>query len=355
MVGRMARLHPVEAELAAAWPPEAWDDVTVVLAVSGGPDSVALLRAMAGLKGGGRGRLLAAHVNHQLRGDDAAADEAFVVELCRGLGVPCEVHRLRGGQLVADSTDGLEAAARSVRYDLLGQAASRLGARYVVTAHTADDQAETILHRILRGTGIAGLSGIARARTLGAATLFRPLLGLRRARLLGYLDDLGQPYRIDASNVDMRFTRNRIRHELLPVLEAKFNPGVIDALLRLGSLAGEVQTVIDGLVEALREPCVEEEGSGEVRVRVEPLRDQPRYLIRELLMAVWRDRAWPLRAMGFAQWDLLADMLLAGGREGARADGLEPVARKQTFPGGIMAEVESGRLRLWPVESTRQV
>lgn len=351
MVGRMAVLHTIEAELATAWPPETWDDVTVLVAVSGGSDSVALLRAMTALKGGGPGRLLAAHVNHQLRGDDSEADEAFVVELCRGLGLPCEVHRARVEQLAADSSDGLEAAARSVRYDLLGQAACRVGARYVVTAHTADDQAETILHRILRGTGIGGLSGIARARTLGPATLLRPLLGLRRARLLGYLEDLGQPYRVDASNDDARFTRNRIRHELLPELAARYNPGVIDALLRLGSLAGEVQAVIDGLVADLKEPCVVAQGSGGVRIRVQPLRDRPRYVIRELLMAVWRDRDWPLQAMGLAQWDLLADMLLACGREGACPEGLETLARKQTFPGGIVSAVGEGHLELRPVDS----
>ncbi|HUT88592.1 MAG TPA: tRNA lysidine(34) synthetase TilS [Thermoguttaceae bacterium] len=347
----MAVLHPVESELAAAWPPEAWKDVTVLLAVSGGPDSVALVRAMTTLKGDGRGRLLAAHVNHQLRGDDSEADEAFVVELCRGLGLPCEVHRAQVEQLAADSSDGLEAAARSVRYELLGQAGCRVGARYVVTAHTADDQAETILHRILRGTGIAGLSGIARARPLGPATLIRPLLGLRRVQLLGYLDDLGQAYRVDASNVDTRFTRNRIRHDLLPELAARFNPGVVDALLRLGSLAGEVRAVIDGLVEGLRGPCVVEQGSDGIRIRVPPLVDQPRYVVRELLMAVWRDRGWPLQAMGFAQWDLLADMVLACREDGTRPERSTSVPRKQTFPGAILAEIGEGHLGLRRVDS----
>lgn len=351
MISRMAVLHPVESELAAAWPPEAWKDVTVLLAVSGGPDSVALVRAMTTLKGDGRGRLLAAHVNHQLRGDDSEADEAFVVELCRGLGLPCEVHRAQVEQLAADSSDGLEAAARSVRYELLGQAGCRVGARYVVTAHTADDQAETILHRILRGTGIAGLSGIARARPLGPATLIRPLLGLRRVQLLGYLDDLGQAYRVDASNVDTRFTRNRIRHDLLPELAARFNPGVVDALLRLGSLAGEVRAVIDGLVEGLRGPCVVEQGSDGIRIRVPPLVDQPRYVVRELLMAVWRDRGWPLQAMGFAQWDLLADMVLACREDGTRPERSTSVPRKQTFPGAILAEIGEGHLGLRRVDS----
>jgi tRNA(Ile)-lysidine synthase len=310
---------------------------------------------MTALKGGGQGRLLAAHVNHQLRAEESDADEAFVVGLCRRLGVPCEVHRasepgVKSGQ---GSSDGLEAAARALRYELLRQAASRVGARYVVTAHTANDQAETILHRIVRGTGIAGLSGIARARPLGPATLIRPLLGLRRRQLLGYLEDLGQRYRIDPSNADTRFTRNRIRHELLPELAARFNPGVADALLRLGSLAGEVQAVIDGIVEGLRDESVCEQGPDAVRIRVQPVVDQPRYVVRELLMAIWRGCGWPLQAMGLAQWELLADMVFACHQRGPCPERSTSVPRKRTFPGGILAEAEPGHLRLWRQGGTK--
>ena len=159
-------MHPFEAQLAAAWPPEDWQDVTVVLAVSGGADSVALLRAMTAVRGGGEGRLAAAHLNHQLRGAESDGDEAFVVELCGRLGIACEVGRTPAGELAAESGDGIEAAARDARYRFLAATAARLGARFVATAHTADDQAETILHRILRGTGIGGLAGIARTRPL---------------------------------------------------------------------------------------------------------------------------------------------------------------------------------------------
>jgi tRNA(Ile)-lysidine synthase len=313
----------------------------VLLAISGGADSVALLRAMKALKVAGRGGLMAAHLNHQLRGEPSQADEAFVVDLCRRLAVPCEVGRVEVGPLAADSSDGLEAAARSARYDFLRETAARLGARYVVTAHTADDQAETILHRIVRGTGIAGLAGMARARPLGpAATLIRPLLPFRRTELLQYLGDLNQPYRSDASNEDPRFTRNRIRGQLLPQLARDFNAGVVEAILRLGSLAGEVQTVVDRLVEPLAEQCVVAETSERVRISPGPLSDQPPYLVRELLIAVWRRQHWPLQAMGLAEWELLAGMVCAclAGSEGA--------PRKHVFPGAVLAEVQEGQLLL---------
>lgn len=333
--------HPLEAKLAAAWPPKAWRGVTILLAVSGGVDSVALLRAIIALKTGGEGRLRAAHFNHDLRGEQSEADEAFVVELCRRFGVPCEVGRAGKGRIAAEGTDGLEAAARSARYAFLQKTAARLGARYVVTAHTADDQAETILHRIIRGTGIGGLAGMERARALGpAATLIRPLLAVRRAELVAYLDDLGQTYRSDSSNEDTRLTRNRIRHELLPQLAEVFNPSVVDALLRLGTLAGEAQAVIEAIADGLAERCVVCEGSEAVQIDALALAGQPRYVIRELLMAAWRNQAWPMQAMGFAQWDQLAEMTSACRETSPQ---LPP---KQMFPGSVMAELGDDRLRL---------
>jgi tRNA(Ile)-lysidine synthase len=331
-------LHPLETLLASSWPPAEWQDVTVLLAVSGGADSVALLRAIVTLKTGGQGRLRVAHVNHQLRPGEADADEALVVELCRRLGLPCEVGHVAiarsgcGGQ-------GLEATARRARYAFLQDAAARCGARYVVTAHTADDQAETILHRILRGTGIRGLAGMARARPLGPATLLRPLLGIRRNDLLTYLGDLGQPYCRDSSNRDLRFTRNRIRHELLPRLAARFNPGVADALVRLGTLAGQAQAALDRWVAELLDRCVRPAGGAVVLDRP-GLASQPRYIARELLMTVWQRQGWPMQAMGFQEWDLLAAMLLPPSASSTET------GWKHVFPGGVEAEITDSEMRL---------
>ena len=362
------RLHPLESKLAEAWPPSQWADLTVLLAVSGGADSVALLRAMAALKTGGAGRLCVAHLNHQLR-PEADDDQQFVVELCDRLGVACEVERAAVNDLAAQSGGGIEAAARWARYRFLEQAAGRLGARFVVTAHTADDQAETILHRIFRGTGIRGLAGIARARPLGHATLIRPLLGARREELRAYLDALLQPHRSDRSNLDVHFTRNRIRRELLPRLQRRFNPDVVEALLRLGNLAGEAQAVVDRLVAELFDRCVTIDGPNAARIKLNglvrvgegeapaepsrrpnvaacsaarqepgpPARQErlPSYLVRELLMAVWRRMGWPLQSMGSAKWEELTDMT-------ARA----APAAKRVFPDKVIVEVADGEMRL---------
>ena len=129
--------------------------------------------------------------------------------------------------------------------------------------------------------------------------------------MAAYLDDLGQPYRRDQSNDDLRFTRNRIRGQLLPQLAAQYNPGVVEALLRLGGLAGEAQAVIDGLVGELLDRCVRAESPECVSVDGAALVHQPAYLVRELLMAVWRAQDWPMQAMGLAEWQRLAGMLAA--------------------------------------------
>jgi tRNA(Ile)-lysidine synthase len=325
-------LHVLEQKLLESWPPGDWADVTVVVAVSGGCDSVGLLRAMVAVRRLGAGRLVAAHLNHQLRAE-ADADRQFVGELCGRLGILCEL-----GHTTIDPrkiNDGIEAAARAARYEFLERTAERLGARFVATAHTADDQAETILHRIVRGTGIRGLAGIRRARPLGHATLIRPFLGVRRAEIEQYLRALGQTYCHDASNDDRCFTRNRLRHETIPHLRKHYNREASEALLRLAALAGEVQAVVDRVVEQQIDRSVVVEGHEAVHVVLAPLAGESRYIIRELLMAIWRRQHWPMQSMRADKWDELAEMAVAASE-----------CARRMFPGGLVVEVGQGRMRL---------
>jgi tRNA(Ile)-lysidine synthase len=328
-----------ELRLTDLWPPKEWQDVTVLVAISGGADSVALLRALIGLKTEGAGRICAAHLNHRLR-LDAEADEQFVRELCERLNIVCEVERAEASQIAAMRGEGMEEAARRLRYDFLSRAAGKLGARYVATAHTADDQAETILHRIVRGTGLRGLSGMARTRTLGHVALIRPFLGFRRSEIESYLAELDQPFRQDASNFDCRFTRNRIRHELFPLLIREYNHQAFEAILRLSTLASELQPVVAMAVEKIYEQQVRRENKACVKIDVTGLDTTPPYLLRELFMLVWRRQSWPLQAMGFAEWSLLEKML----RESID---LSPKScERRSFPGGIQVEAAHGEMRL---------
>ena len=312
-------LRELERRLAVDWPTEVWRDTHVVLAVSGGADSVALLRAATAVKAGccGAGQLHVAHLNHSLRGAEADEDAAWLAKLCEQLGVPFITAKADVALLAAEQGDGWEAAARTARYDFLRQTAERLGARFVATAHTADDQVETILQRIVRGTGLAGLSGIPRSRPLSnSVSLVRPMLTLRRSDVIEYLKELGQGFRVDASNQDSRFTRNRLRHELLPLIRERFSEDVDGALSRLAIQTAEAQGLIETLATDFAARCVTVEHAGDredrpaprVQIECSRLASLPAIVVREVCKAAWRDANWPLQAMGFSEWQLLASM-----------------------------------------------
>jgi tRNA(Ile)-lysidine synthase len=333
----MPQLDPFERRLAESWPPCHWQDLGVLIAVSGGADSVALVRALVALKTEGAGRLWVAHFDHQLRGADSDADCQFVVELCQRLDIGCRLGRQDVRAAAQQHGDGLEAASRDARYEFLQATAEEVGARYVAAAHTADDQAETILHRIVRGTGVAGLAGIPRVRALGpATTLIRPLLDLRRTDVEQYLSRLGQPFRQDGSNLDASYTRNRIRHELLPLLADNYNPSVIDSLLRLGRLAAEAQQAIEPQVARLYSAAVTQVAAS-VAVACLPLAGEPRHLVREVLLLVWREQGWPLQSMGFDEWQRLAQLI---------AQPASAAETRQILPGNISAQKTGERLVL---------
>jgi tRNA(Ile)-lysidine synthase len=309
----------VEREFVSAWPAEAWRDVHVALAVSGGADSVAMLRAAVAVKerAGGAGRLFAAHLNHGIRSEGAANDETWLRELCDRLNVPLEVGQANAPALAELAGDGLEAAARLARYDFLLATAERLGARFVAVAHTADDQVETILQRLLRGTGIAGLAGMPRSRPLSpTVTLIRPLLHVEREEVHAYLATIGQDFRVDATNADVRHTRNRLRHELLPVLRDRFNPDLRQSLLRLATQAEEAQQLISSLANDLAQQCVGHADQG-FAIECRPLAGQSALLVRELCKSAWTRAGWPLQDMGFDQWRQVAELIQSAATSGS--------------------------------------
>ncbi len=268
-----------------------------VVAVSGGADSVALLRALCQV---GVGPLTVAHLNHRSRGAESDADEAFVRDLAAGLGLDFRAK----SEDVAARGGNFEEAARRVRYEFFAEVAAGIGAAWVATGHTADDQAETVLHRLVRGTGIQGLRGIAASAVTAnpptAPVLIRPLLTVTRADVLAYLAELGQPFREDLSNADPHFTRNRIRHELLPLLRT-FNPEVVTALSRLANHAAEAHEVITAHAAAV---LVRAERP---RVGSTVILDAPRLgtspaVVRAVLRLVWQREQWPLAEMGADAW-----------------------------------------------------
>ncbi len=276
-----------------------------VVAVSGGSDSVAMLCALHAIAPDVGLVLSVAHLDHGAR-EESTADAQFVAELAGSLGLPFDL-----GQWQPSRSAHFEADARRARYAWLLETATARNASVIATAHSRDDQAETILHRLLRGTGPRGLAGMPRSRRLGdGVTLFRPLLDVGRDDLRSYLLDIGQPWRDDPTNLDTSRTRARIRHDLLPRLANEFNPHVAAAILRLGDLTREAMATVDGVVAELANKTILSKDQNDITINQSRLAECSPYLRAEFLRALWRSAGWPEAAMDHARWRRLAAWIM---------------------------------------------
>jgi len=206
----------------------------IIVGVSGGADSMALLCGLAGLRHRLGVQLHAAHFNHRFR-PEALRDERFVSQWCRQLNVPLTVGHRQGGKIDRLSEDD----ARNLRFEFFVQTARRLKAQSVALAHTRNDLAETVLMRIMRGSGLYGLRAILPRRTIEGVVFVRPLMDLERVDVEDYLKAKKIPFCTDATNRQTVYERNKVRLELLPLLARAYNPGITGALSDLAATAGE--------------------------------------------------------------------------------------------------------------------
>jgi tRNA(Ile)-lysidine synthase len=322
---------PLLGTLGAALPAAGFWSMPVLVACSGGADSVALLLGLHRLAPG-TGRLVVAHAEHDLRAA-AASDREFVARLAARLGLPFVWRRI-AVRAEPSRGEGVEARARRLRYEFLEQTALERGARYVVVAHTADDQAETILHRMLRGTGLAGLAGMPAARPLGpGASLLRPMLDVSRAEVREFLAATVQGWCEDESNADTRLARNFLRHEVLSRCAAGPFPAATAALVRLGRQAGRVAGALASAAEHVLEAHAIRQADGSVVIRTTPLAALDPHLVAEVFVALWRREAWPRRDMTARHYARLARMVVAGGNA---ADLPAGVRVEQAGPGRLL-------------------
>jgi tRNA(Ile)-lysidine synthase len=302
---------------------------TLVVGLSGGADSVALTDVLASLQRRHGFRLVAAHLDHGLR-PGSAADAEFCAGLCRNLDMPLRSAAADVRARAARERGGLEQAARRERYAFLRRVRDEEGASAIAVAHTRDDQAETLLLRLLRGAGATGLAGM-RPR---AGDVLRPLLGVSREEVLVHLRERGLAWLEDPSNADTAHRRNRVRHELLPYLEERFNPRVRAALARTAALladeAAHLRRDADGLLAA----ASRDDGEALVLLRA-PLAGAPaavgRAAIRQAL----------LRTGGLAQVGALhVERVLQLARAKA------PSGRRLSLPGGRQARFTRDEVRI---------
>lgn len=317
----------------------------VLVAVSGGADSLALLGALDELLRSGRLKLklAAAHLDHGLRGERGAEDARWVAEHARSLGYECFTGRADVAGRAAKTRDNLEQAARRARYEFLRESAARAGACAVLTAHTLDDQAETVILRLVRGSGAEGLSGMAAERELekgSSLKLRRPLLGwARRADTEEYCRERGLDVREDAMNDDESFARVRVRRRVTPLLES-FNPRAVEAVARSAELLRADASLLDALAARLLEearvkPAANDESEPRTPspLRVEALAGAHEALRLRALRLWLREGRGDLRRIEMSHVRAV-ERLLSGARGGRVAE----------LPGGFEVERRRGTL-----------
>lgn len=310
--------------IADAWPTSRWIDVGVVVGCSGGADSVALLLVLDALRRTfrtGRGFLVVAHFHHGLRGNNADGDRDFTSNLADRLGLPAVSGSINGDDARDPCVPPVrdEASLRARRYAFLASVAASRGARYVAVGHSADDNVETVLHQLLRGTGPAGACGMSTFRDLaGDLVLARPLLHTRRQTIRQALREIGQDWREDATNRDLAYRRNWIRRELIPGIEKRY-PHAGDAILRFVETQREWKAVIEEdarqWLEAVRwRRTTDNRGETVATFHWDAcrLRIPPRATVVRGLQLAWRDSGFPLGEMSAAHWRWLSASLRSG-------------------------------------------
>jgi tRNA(Ile)-lysidine synthase len=281
----------------------------LLVGLSGGADSVALLRGLHQISAECRLGITAVHVNHHLRGAESDADQQFVEELCSSLDIKLAISHWLPHYITSSA---IEERAREFRYAQFLLFANKYQATWVLTAHHADDQVETILQRILRGTSLAGLAGIPEIRELTKPVkLARPLLNLSRRDILDYLNEQslsneqGTSFREDSSNRDLSYTRNYLRQFLLPELRMRLNSKCDEAILRLAEQARETHHYLESIAQQEFARGLLDDGDP-IRLDRQLLANLPDIILRELLILIWKHKEYELQGMTQQHWQKMA-------------------------------------------------
>lgn len=324
----MTAIPSIAETISLAWPPDRWRDVGVVVGISGGADSVALLVSLFGLRVATsdhppRGFLIAAHYHHAVRGETADGDQAFARDLAGHLGVRFVTEKATG-----QGAD--EASMRTARRDFLVRTAKTTGARYIALAHSADDNVETVLHHLFRGTGPAGIAGMPVARPIDDdLVLVRPMLNVGAEKIRDHLRAIGQPWREDESNADTTYGRNWLRHELLPMIGIRY-PSARDAIGRAAESSAAWRDVIDGLANDWIESHLV--GGSPMTLRTDPETDPAVVIVA--LQKIWDRQGWPRGDMTRDHWQSVARAVIG--------NAIQP----QSLPGKVQLIVDGDSVML---------
>lgn len=297
----------------------------ILLGISGGADSVAMLRCLHAAQNELQTKLVVAHYNHQTRGKESLLDAQWVEQLSQELNIECIIGTAeQQATPISPAQSHCEESLREQRFQFLTETARQEKATIICLAHHADDQAETMLHHIIRGTGIEGLKGIPASRPLNCSpessdpananspvdnlTLIHPMLQITRAEILDYLQSINQEFRTDASNQDLRYTRNRIRHQLLPMLQ-ELNPQATRHLIQLNQQIQETLEYLQLEIEQFSKQCIISRDDDLIRLHASVLQTASPMIVRELFRYLWTRQQWPRKKMTYQHWESLAQFV----------------------------------------------
>lgn len=277
----------------------------VVVALSGGPDSVALLFVLLEFKREFNLSLLAAHVNHKLRGKESDQDQAFVRKLCSELKVKLYSRSFQVKKEAKKSKLSVEECARKIRYDYLNKLADKLKAQKIALGHNFNDQAETVLIRLIRGSGSLGLSGIPPVKD----RIIRPLIEVKRVEIETFLKSNNVVFRIDSSNLRTDYLRNRVRLKLLPILKKEYNPKIEDVLSRTASILRAEEQLLNKEAQKAYSETVIEEQKDKILLDSKRFSGCDEWLKRLLIRDCVKKLKGDLRELGFEKVEALVALV----------------------------------------------
>lgn len=292
----------------------------VLVAVSGGPDSVCLLKVLMEMRKDLDLEIVVGNLDHGIRGKESREDSDFVRKLAKDLGLDC-AHKKTNVKARRDRKRSLEEYAREKRYQFLEESARKHECNVIATGHTMDDQAETVLIRLIKGASLKGMAGIPVVRHQGEMKIVRPLIAVEKKEVLDYLEAVGWKYREDRTNKERKHLRNRIRYEVLPFLE-NYNPKIKRTLVNLSDTIREDIAFLEEKKRVMDD--YSKTGKGSVKIRTMDLILQPGALRKEVFKQLFSRAGGNVKKLTYRHWRDM-DYFLRAGEKGKSLD----------FPGGV--------------------
>lgn len=304
---------------------------SVLVGLSGGADSVVLLHALVHIGQDYNLKIYIAHIDHMFRGEESKGDMKFCLDMAESMGLTAFCEEKNIPRIAKEKGISSEEAARIERYEFFFRVARENSINKIAVGHTIDDQAETVLMRMIRGSGMSGLRGMDPVKEMKGMTVIRPLIGVTRREIEDFIREQGVKYRHDSSNEEVVFTRNKVRHELIPYLEDRFNPNIKEVLVNMAENLRAEDDFLDKFSSRKFKIMSKKNRSGDISVDMGKFKKQPAAIRKRIVRSALRELKGDLRRFTYQHWKEIEELL-----------GARPVNSIVDLPGGIDIKKEKG-------------